>query len=491
VKVKNQTKLVLNNRIALFLCLFFLIISIIFSLIFDGTVDAYDSVMHYLISRWAFKHPVNFIDHWGKPLFTLFSAPVSQFGFVGIKIFNSIVASVTAYLTFKVAKKLNLRFSWLAIIFIFFAPLYFILIFSGLTEHFFALLVIAGLYLLLINKICLSAVIISFLPFARSEGLIILGVYLLFFLFKRNYKIIVFLFTGHIVYGIIGWLTYYHDFLWIFNKIPYAKLSSVYGSGDFFHYFREMKRVVGYPIYTLIFMGIGYLIITAFIKKVRERVFFMEEVFLIFGAFGAFFMAHTLFWYLGIFNSMGLVRVLIDIMPLMILVALRGFNTLFFEWKPKFHRKLMFLSGLYVFAILLYPFIKAPGSINWFGDFKLDSTQEIVMKSATLINNSYPENKYFYELPYLSLALDVDHFDVAKHDQIYMIKYPERFSEKSLVIWDNSLSPISGITLDTIENMPYLKQVANYKNAGVSNFELVLFEFCPNAKAVDMQKTGK
>ena len=51
-----------------------------------------------------------------------------------------------------------------------------------------------------------------------------------------------------------------------------------------------------------------------------------EEIVLILCGFGAFLIAHSLFWYLGIFNSLGLKRVLIGIMPMMALIVLYGFN---------------------------------------------------------------------------------------------------------------------------------------------------------------------
>ena len=43
----------------------------------------------------------------------------------------------------------------------------------------------------------------------------------------------------------------YNDLFWVINKIPYARLSSTYGSGELFHFIDQMNYVVGIPIYIL------------------------------------------------------------------------------------------------------------------------------------------------------------------------------------------------------------------------------------------------
>ena len=100
----------------------------------DGTADNGDSVQHYLISKYAWQHPVLFLDHWGKPLFTLLSSPFSQFGMEGMKVFNLIVFTSTLFLTGKIAQNLQLS-PWLAQVTLWACPYVFPQVFGGLTEH--------------------------------------------------------------------------------------------------------------------------------------------------------------------------------------------------------------------------------------------------------------------------------------------------------------------------------------------------------------------
>ena len=63
-----------------------------------------------------------------------------------------------------------------------FTPTYYVLTFSGLTEPLFALILIIGTYLCAKEKHASASILISFLPFVRSEGLIILGVFGFYFI---------------------------------------------------------------------------------------------------------------------------------------------------------------------------------------------------------------------------------------------------------------------------------------------------------------------
>ena len=48
-----------------------------------GVTGETDSITHYQIARYAFKYPEYFLNHWGKPLFTILASPLAQFGYLG------------------------------------------------------------------------------------------------------------------------------------------------------------------------------------------------------------------------------------------------------------------------------------------------------------------------------------------------------------------------------------------------------------------------
>ena len=66
----------------------------------DGETD---SITHYQIARYAFKYPHFFLDTWGKPLFTILSSPLAQFGYSGAVLFNLICGLLSAWLAYLIA----------------------------------------------------------------------------------------------------------------------------------------------------------------------------------------------------------------------------------------------------------------------------------------------------------------------------------------------------------------------------------------------------
>ena len=408
----------------------FFILTIVFAFSYDGTVDSGDSIMHYIFSRYAFQNPSYFFHHWAKPVFVLLSSPFAQFGFTGIKLFNGLVSSLTLLFTYLTAKKMGKSSSWLIILFLAFAPMNFTIIFSGLTEPLSALFLILSIYLILKDKPIAAAIILSFLPFVRSEGLIFLGVFLVYFGIKKRFRVIPFLLTGHIVYAVAGYFIY-HDLLWVVTKIPYAHIAGRYGSGPLLHYVHQLTYVVGIPIYIL-FGGGSIAMITALIYKPFRSLFpsFFTELWLVYGSFFAFFIAHTLFWYLGLFDSMGLKRVFITVMPLMALIGLNGFLGLRHllshttSWV-----QYSLLTGLSLY-ILIFPFSGNPASIQWKKEFSLTPEQLLVNDAAVILKREFPHATYYHKIPYLGLVTGRGYREI---EEIFNDQLPE----DAVVIWDS------------------------------------------------------
>ena len=314
---------IMKNKTIYIVLFFYAIIATFTILFFDGTGGAGDSIQHYLFAKFAPLHPQLFFNHWAKPVYVLLVSPFAQFGFIGVKIFNAIVSLLSIFFTFKIAQKLNLKNAIMGAVILIFSPLYFVLTFSGLTEPLFALFISISLYAILKHKYIAACLIVSFLPFIRSEGLIIIGVFAFYFLLKKKWKLIPLLLFGNVVYSIAGFFVY-NDFLWVFNKIPYAHLSSTYGSGRLFHFVDQLIYIVGVPIYILFWLGVIsiiwksiILILNNFAKqklfrssnavqkqiwkfcnsfpyKYKKKINLELQV-LVFLGFLSFFVAHTLF----------------------------------------------------------------------------------------------------------------------------------------------------------------------------------------------------
>jgi hypothetical protein len=442
------------------LLVFYAIISIAAILVFDGTGDAGDSIHHYLFARYAPLHPELFFNHWAKPVYVLLVSPFAQFGFTGVKIFNVIVSLFTIFFTFRIVQRSGLENAILVAVISIFSPLYFVLTFSGLTEPLFALFISISLYAVIRNHSIAACIIVSFLPFVRSEGLIIIGVYAFYFLIKREWRMLPLLLTGHVVYSLAGFFIY-NDLFWVLNKIPYARLSSIYGSGKLFHMTEQLMYVIGIPIYILFWIGI----VSIVWKTLKKKISLELQVLVLLG-FLSFFIAHTLFWYLGIFNSMGLKRVLIGVMPLISIISLIGFNTLAEDvFRNKRNSGLM-VKVILIAYILIFPFTVNPAAIHWERDMKLSVDQQSAIQAVDYISKNIQSEsgrRFIFAHPYLSEALNIDHFDDGKRLEL-TVDCMNQLKSGDLIIWENWFAVVEHqVTKEFLDNNARLINIYNSK----------------------------
>lgn len=449
----------------------YLAVGVVFIFLFDGTADSGDSILHYLFARYAPQHPELYFNHWAKPVYVLLASPFAQFGFNGIKVFNLLVSCGSIYLTFEVCRTLNLKNAALAALCLIFTTYNIIITFSGLTEPLFALFLISGVYLLVKQKYIAAAILISFLPFVRSEGLIMACVFALYFILNKNYKALLFLLCGHIMYSIAGFFV--HDnFWWVINEIPYNRLSSAYGSGEINHFITSLIYVTGMPVYLLFWLGVAAYFITLIQRKEKPTSLYSI---VIIGGTVVFIISHSLFWTLGIFNSMGLIRVMVGIIPLISVIALHGFN---FITEHRYFGKLTkrIVQSLIVIYIIVFPFTNNPAAINSKKDLLADSGQICSHQVADyIIENGYKEKRFFTAYAYFSVVMDLDYFDKTRHielkaDNLNLIQ------KGDCIIWDDWFAKYtSGIDLEYIEGRQDMIKIKEFYCEDASTPKFVFF----------------
>jgi hypothetical protein len=436
---------------------------------YDGTGDTGDAVQHFLFAEYAFKHPENLFNHWAKPFFTLIAAPFAQFGFVGIKIFNSLNAALTLYLTYRIAHKLRLPNAWLVFLILATCSQFFTLIFSGLTEHFSALLLVTTIWLFLRKEYVLATLIVSFLPFVRSEGLLLIGVTTLFLMTEKRWRVLPLLAVGHVVYSIAGWYVF-HDFLWVFNRIPYASLSA-YGHGAWFHFIEKLYYGTGLVPFILWIIGSIGVFFLIFSKKGPPQ---YRRVFgLIFGYFFALLIAHSAFWYFGIFNSFGLARVMNTVMPEFALISLIGFNFLT-DFIPSEKIK-MGVHIVLISAIALMPFSKNPAAIFFPKMFVRTPDQVILGDVSRYIQEKLPDNCVFYSNPCVPFYLNIDPYNPAI-SRITPRLNDGNLPDKSIIVWDNLFSVLDhGLTLEMLRQDARFEEIRSWQTTE-GGFQFTIFK---------------
>lgn len=438
--------------------LFFYACCLVCGLVFcDGTGDMGDSVVHYIFANSAPLHPELYFHHWAKPVFVLLASPFAQFGFNGVKLFNIILSVLSVYFTFRVAEQLKLGHAWLAGLMLACMPLNYILTLSSLTEPLFAFVTIVSLYLCLQQKYFTSIIIVSFLPYVRSEGLIILGVFLLFVLYQKKWKVVPYFLFGSVLYGIAGF-TVHHSLFWVITEIPYAHLSSVYGSGSLFHFVEQLTNVAGIPVYIL--MSIGILVGLACLLR---KQFSVELHLLIYGGFLSFFIAHTLFWFLGIFNSMGLNRVFLGVAPMMAIIALCGFNFIADRLNKNVPIKSA-VTAIFCVYIIIFPFTPNPSAIHVKKDLMARQEKVIADSVAEKVKAlNEPGLPIMYNHYYLGIAFNND-----RHNKTHRIPLlrAELTNLKSgnIIVWDNKLvGTETDLQKAELDSLSYLKSIAIYR----------------------------
>ena len=413
-----QPPFTLDKKVKLGIFFYFLCMTLI-AFVANGTGDEGDSISHYLFAKMAWKYPQHFFDHWAKPVYVLIAFPFAQFGLMGVKIMNVLLNVASLWFTYKTATHLKFRWPWLPPLLLASIPMYNYLCLGGLTEPMCACLLITGIYLLVKEKWIAGVVLLSFLPFVRSEGLLMLGVVFIYLIYRSRYEFLPLLATGHVIYSIAGYF-YYHDLLWVFNKMTYATWGSAYGKGSWTHFLSKLDEILGAAQMILFCFALLFGLVL-FIRFVRKQLNSIEviEFILVFGSIVAYFLAHTAFWALGIFNSGGILRVMIAIMPLLALANYRGIEYMFAFIPNDTARKLtMFVV---VIGTAIYPFTPHKFAYKWQRDFQLKADQFAQREMGDWLKKNYPDfraHTFYYETVYVSDLLNIDWFDNTKRKRL-------------------------------------------------------------------------
>ncbi len=489
-------KPVLEKKILLFILAIFSLVFFFLAYFSASTYDAGDGIRHYLVSRYSWKHPDLLLYSWGKPFFTVISSPFSQFGLLGINIFNILCGIGSAFFAYAIAKKLKLNYALLVIPFLLFTPCYFPTLNSGLTEPFFGFILISSIYLMFVDRYLWACVLVSFLPFVRTEGNMILPLFFIVLIYRRKFLFSPLLAFGTFIYSVVGYF-YFNDFFWVKNQNPYNGENKVfYGSGELLHFVTNHNFIWGSALGLFFILGLIAIILNGFLtiknKEIKEGKL-PEELLLIYGSFAIYFVAHSIMWWKGLANSLGLLRVLAGVIPCSALICLRGFNLIMI---PFFNEKKL-LKFAFI-AVIVFWIIRSPFKHDYF-PYKLDQEQVVVKDAGDWFKESqYSNQKVYYLYPLLAHLLNVDSFDPQKVGELWGL-YPsikaygiDVIPDSTIVFWDGHFGPNEcRIPLDTIMNDPNFELIKSFKpkteftTLGGYKFEIYVFMKLNHPKKLD------
>lgn len=442
-----------------------------------------DNYAHFNIARWAFRYPHLFLDHWGKPVYTILAAPFAQFGFVAVRILNSVLGLLTGWFVWKLAGKLKLENGWFAVVVAVFTPIYFVMLSTGMTEIVFSLVLVLSVYLFFNEKYIASAVLISFLFLARTEGLAFELLFLFALLLKKKYRAVPWLATGFLVFSFIGLVFHFHDFWWLYNQRPYAKGGpSVYGQGDWYYFIVRIPEYSGVIITVL--MVAGTIILP--VKWTKEKFSFSGNYFLpillILGTFWGYIFIHSYLWWKGE-TSAGLIRVMAANAPLAGIIGLYALKEVMEILKKEriLTVLLVLLSATQIVLTSAY-YKKLVG---------FDLTAEVLQRTTGWLKESGSlKHKLVMYNPYFSFSTGIDAWDnnVVQYGFSNNDKPEDGLPDSTLFIWDAHFSPNEGsLPFEKIAGNPnfvliqYFEPKVPFKVLGNNDYRIVVFRKITNA----------
>jgi hypothetical protein len=407
----------------------------------DIILDPGDGLKHFQIAQYSWKYPALLLDHWGKPIFTLLSSPFAQLGFQGMLIFNVILFLLTSIPLLKIAKLLNLEYGWIALVFCFASPIYFMMILSGLTEILFALAIICSLYFFLKKKFIAGTIILSFSFFIRPESVAIVPWFMIYMLINRQYIPIPFILTASVIYSLIGYF-HFNDILWVINHKPYSN-TGTYGSGSLFNFILNYKTIMGSLGYILLIGGSIIILIRLLKCKLDSLSVYTKWTLLIIMPIISVYAVHSILWWKGLQGSAGLLRVMATIIPLYALIALFALNELLkysVKFFPVVTPKNTFL-GLAILSLVLV--IKQTRKIDI--NQNMVVSQMLLMDVANWYTNYATERRIYYIPPYFAFKANIDPYsEKGNIESMRKFNNKEKPSEDmkkgELLLWETQFS---------------------------------------------------
>lgn len=447
--VRIVPKKIKNSTAALGVCLLGIVCLLMIWKQAEWPAGGQDSWNHYLFARFAPQHPELILDQWAKTLFTLPAIPFAQMGINGVIVMNLLCIFFTAYFSYLCARRLDMKYPWLAAAFFLFHPIVFSNGVSSLTEPLNALVLVVIFYLYITERNFTATVLASLLPYFRSEGYVLLIAFIIYLLAFRKWKFIPLLFTGMALFMLIGYLVY-NNWFWVFSSNPYVE-QEIKGTfrpmGALFHYIRSQKGIWGIPI-TLMLCGSVLILAVYTFKIVKRRTTNIKMSFnywLVLPLFLGFLLVHSIIWYLGSMGSHGLTRVFFMVAPATALLA-----TLCMDWILSFDIKIMnrFLP-VAILPILVYTAYKGSDTPwPWKKTVSIPGYKghQNIEKALSYIQNSgIKPTVIMHQLPYLNAVKNWDPFekDPDKKQTDWIWSIPRKEEDKdwtkagAVVIWDN------------------------------------------------------
>ena len=332
----NELQLVLATQAAF-------LAYIIYSFVSTGFYQ-HDEVGHFLSMQRFWHDPNAILGSWQKPGYKLLYVVPSLLGKGGVTAMNALLASLTGYFTYKSARLSGARAPLIAFILLVSQPLWFEMAFRNYSEIPTAFLLILGIWFHQKEKPLVAALILSYCTMIRQEFFVLLAVYGIYLLYRRQVWPVLMLPVFPLINNLWGYFAT-GDWLYLLNSVIRTSSSyqEAYVRHGFDHYFLMSMTIFGALALTFF---VGYLAVCLVKKKEPDWLYLVP--------FLLYFLLHSLFnmksFVIGP-STGGNLRYMIVLAPLMAVMGNLGVERIL---KMEDRRTLLFILVPFVVAVGLY-----------------------------------------------------------------------------------------------------------------------------------------
>lgn len=442
--------------------LFSIVLLVIYHQLNELPVDTGDGLAHYFIANNSFSQPSDFLDHWGKPIFTMLSAPFAYFGFHVYVFFNILVFALSLFVAHKIFKHFQTKTLATALF-----PLillgsldYTSNVLGGMTEVLFGFLALLSGFLALKKRWFWFALLIAIMPYVRSEGQFLLPIALIILTLNRAIQYAVLFIIVFVFFGNVGWIAH-EDFWWYFTQNPYKDASDIYGHGAWYHYIVNWHLHLGLPGLILLIFGLVLYIKNVFTRENNSENRFIS---LYFGTiYFGIIIVHSYLWANGKNGALGLSRLAIHGLPGLVLISILALNSLRVKaWMN--YLIAGFLALISLLCIRDYPFVHDQA----FPKKAMPDERAVIDASLATLDylKNNPAGKVYYYHPLVAYKTNVNLKD-----------QKGRFIQKSFGAFDDEMVQLNTGDL-IIWDSHFAKRDMNFPEEETSRFE-ELFIFTP------------
>lgn len=355
-----------------------------------------DEIAQYLNAIKFNVDPFAILGNNPKPGWKIFLILPALLNYKAVLIFNSFVAALAVFFTFKVLKEYQLKYAFFGALLLALQPLFFDLSFRTYSEIFTALLVVIFLLLYKKEKFLISGLLMGYILTIRQE--LIIFAFILFILFIYNKKIFpaISIAVFPVIYNILGMIKT-GDPLFVITEMK-AVADLQYNSQGIFHYFKVYIFIVG-PITLLLFLQ-GFL---GFLANTKNYKAYVEKYFLLYLLFITVFGVQ-MYTMMSNGPNPGNWRYLLHVSPVAVMFAIVSFNNLADE---KYKKLNYFITGLIFVITLLFLSKESDG----FKLLEIDDYTKVAFITiffvATLIIPSKDKTAYLNKLSIVLLLSSV------------------------------------------------------------------------------------